>query len=245
MSSHDYGGDDDDGDNDDDWTNLPFFAKLSLTPGGRGLVALRLDTVWTWGSGSLRSSVSWPRWVKCILEQGPCVFDKIPLVLHEISWDLQVEASAAGSTFSYRTFDLVLWFKFMRSMVRHWDVSLSHSFPNAAALGVAGSVWAVVLSCAASAAGRSLGLTASAAQLKPKDLCAYMSKISGNSRHGYTMVYNIMQPIYDNDTMASEQKGDVYILLAISSTEWGGLGCLYGTILWELVALNGVGHTIL
>ena len=41
MSSHDYGGDDDDGDNDDDWTDLPFFAKLSLTPGGLGLVALR------------------------------------------------------------------------------------------------------------------------------------------------------------------------------------------------------------
>jgi len=35
------------------------------------------------------------------------------------------------------------------------------------------------------------------------------------------------------------------ILLAISSTEWGGLGCLFSTILWELVALNGVGHTIL
>ena len=43
-----------------------------------------------------------------------------------------------------------------------------------------------------------------------QDLCAYTSKMSGNSRHGYTMVYNIMQPIYDNDTMASEQKGDVY-----------------------------------
>ena len=35
------------------------------------------------------------------------------------------------------------------------------------------------------------------------------------------------------------------IPLAISSTEWGGLGCLYGIILWEVLALNGVEHAIL
>ena len=97
---------------------------------------------------------------KRILEQGPCVFDKIPLVLHEISWDLQVEASAAGSTFSYRTFDLVLWFKFMRSMVRHWDVSLSPMQPRLVLQGVSGQwcchvqpaqPWLDCISCAVEA----------------------------------------------------------------------------------------------
>ena len=42
-----------------------------------------------------------------------------------------------------------------------------------------------------------------------------------------------------------EKIAHIYIPLAISSTDRGGLGCLYGIILWEVLALYGVEHAIL
>ena len=204
MTSHDDGGDDDDGDNDDDWTDLPFVAKLSLAPGGLGLVALRLDTVWTWGSGSLRSYVSWPRWVRNAFWSKDLVFSTkshwFSMRYHEIFRSKQVLQDPHFHTEPLIScYDSYLWDR--------WFCIETCLFPQCS------RAWCCrecLGSGAVMCSQRSLGLTASAAQLKPKDLCAYMSKISGNSRHGYTMVYNIMQPIYDNDTMASEQKGDVY-----------------------------------